>query len=332
LAAVPDPRRQCKNLRHPLVDVLVVGFCGVLCGCEDFVELETFGRKKEDFFRRFLELPEGTPSHDTFRRAFQAVCPQALQRCLIQWLQAIRQPAPPPAGEVIAIDGKTLRRTFDRARSSGPPHLVGAWATANGLTLGQVTAGAKSNEITAIPKLIEMDGRVAALVSLIKAAHLSLFHLLGYRYALKAAGLSVGHDVLGDFYLANRDKGKEGVRAAARTYFRQYIHMVRPIDRVEGTPPRGTVDDRAVNVCLGSSGRPFGLVVCVRSGPLLHAVLMPAFEHHESAAAYHGFLNNDNEALRLCDCEYDPTSICWRGTDQVVEAQWPKHHESFELD
>src|SRR5215813_53537 len=78
LAAVPDPRRQCKNLRHPFVDVLVVGFCGVLCGCEDFVELETFGRRKEDFFRRFLELPEGIPSHDTFRRVFQAVCPQAL--------------------------------------------------------------------------------------------------------------------------------------------------------------------------------------------------------------------------------------------------------------
>src|SRR5437660_12553709 len=67
LATVPDPRRQCKNLRHPLVDVLVLGFCGVLCGCEDFVELATFGRKKEDFFRRFLELPEGIPSHDTFR-------------------------------------------------------------------------------------------------------------------------------------------------------------------------------------------------------------------------------------------------------------------------
>jgi predicted transposase YbfD/YdcC len=156
LAAVPDPRRQCKNLRHPVVDVLVVGFCGVLCGCEDFVELETFGRKKEDFFRRFLELPEGIPSHDTFRRVFQAVCPQALQRCLIQWLQGLRQVAPAAAGEVVAIDGKTLRRTFDRARSLGALHLVSAWATANGLTLGQVAVDAKSNEITAIPRLIEL--------------------------------------------------------------------------------------------------------------------------------------------------------------------------------
>src|SRR3954447_1345828 len=130
LAAVPDPRRQCKNLRHPLVDVLVVGFCGVLCGCEDFVELETFGRKKVDFFRRFLELPEGIPSHDTFRRVFQAVCPQALQGCLIQWLQGLRPRAPAADGAVIAIDGKTLRRTFDRARGLGALHLVSAWATA----------------------------------------------------------------------------------------------------------------------------------------------------------------------------------------------------------
>ena len=155
LAAVPDPRRQCKNLRHLLVDVLVVGFCGVLCGCDDFVELETFGRKKEDFFRRFLELPEGIPAHDTFRRVFQAVCPQALQRCLIRWLQGIRQAAP-ATGEVVAIDGKTLRRTFDRAQSLGALHLVSAWATANGLTLGQVAVDAQSNEITAIPHLIAL--------------------------------------------------------------------------------------------------------------------------------------------------------------------------------
>ena len=155
LQAVPDPRRQCKNLRHPLVDVLVVGFCGVLCGCDDFVELETFGRKKEDFFRRFLQLPEGIPSHDTFRRVFQAVCPEALQRCLIQWLRGMRQAAP-AAGEVVAIDGKALRRTFDRGRGLGALHLVSAWATANGLTLGQVAVGAESNEVTAIPRLIEL--------------------------------------------------------------------------------------------------------------------------------------------------------------------------------
>jgi predicted transposase YbfD/YdcC len=158
LRAVPDPRRQCKNLRHLLIDVLAIGFCGVLCGCEDFVEMQAFGQAKADFFRRFLELPHGIPSHDTFRRVFQAVCPQALQTALIQWLQDLRQTASAAVNpdEVVAIDGKTLRRTLDRARGLGAVHLVSAWATANGLTLGQVAVDAKSNEITAIPQLLEL--------------------------------------------------------------------------------------------------------------------------------------------------------------------------------
>jgi hypothetical protein len=153
MEAVPDPRRQCKNLRHRLVDVLAIGFCGVLCGSEDFVEIEEFGRLKEKFFRRFLELPNGIPAHDTFRRVFQAVCPQALQGCLIDWLTEARQTGAAAAGEgeVVAIDGKTLRRTFDRAKGLGALHLVSAWATTNGFTLGQVAVDAKSNEITAIP-------------------------------------------------------------------------------------------------------------------------------------------------------------------------------------
>jgi hypothetical protein len=129
----------------------------VLCGCEDFVEIAEFGCAKEAFFRRFLELANGIPSHDTFRRVFQAVCPQALQHGLIQWLQSARQASPAGAeGEVIAIDGKTLRRTFDRAKGLGALHLVIAWVTANGLMLGQMAVDAKSNEITAIPQLIEL--------------------------------------------------------------------------------------------------------------------------------------------------------------------------------
>jgi predicted transposase YbfD/YdcC len=140
------------------VDVLVIGFCGVLCGCDDFVEIEEFGRSKADFFRRFLELGHGLPSHDTFRRVFQAVSPPALQRCLIAWLSGLRRAVGPAAGtgEVVAIDGKALRRTFDRTRDLGALRLVSAWATANGLTLGQVAVDAKSNEVAAIPRLLEL--------------------------------------------------------------------------------------------------------------------------------------------------------------------------------
>jgi predicted transposase YbfD/YdcC len=155
LAGVPDPRRQCKNLRHRLVDVLVLGFCAVLCNCDDFVEIEAFAKAKEDFFRRFLDLPHGIPSHDTFRRVFQALCPQALQACLMAWLEE-RRPAAGDEPEVVAIDGKTLRRTFDRAKGLGALHLVSAWATRSGLTLGQVAVDGKSNEITAIPQLLEL--------------------------------------------------------------------------------------------------------------------------------------------------------------------------------
>src|SRR5271154_492744 len=158
LAAVPDPRRQCRNLRHRLVDVLVIGFSAVLCGCDDFVEIEEFARAKDDFFRRFLEFPHGIPAHAPSRWLFQAVQPLALQQCLIEWLQGVRQksPAGPTTGEVVAIDGKSLRRTFDRARGLGALHLVSAWATRNGITLGQVATDAKSNEITAIPQLIDL--------------------------------------------------------------------------------------------------------------------------------------------------------------------------------
>jgi predicted transposase YbfD/YdcC len=168
LAAVPDPRRQCRNLRHRLVDVLVLGFCAVLCGCDDFVEIAEFARAKEDFFRRFLELPHGIPSHDTFRRVFQAVQPLALPQCLIAWLHGVRQnsPAGPPAGEVVAIDGKSLRRTFDRASGRGALHLVSAWATSNGITLGQVATEAKSNEITAIPQLIDLLDLAGCVVTI----------------------------------------------------------------------------------------------------------------------------------------------------------------------
>ena len=158
LREVPDPRRQCRNLRHRLVDVLAIGFCGVLCGCDDYVEIEEFGRSKEAFLRRFLELPHGVPSHDTFRRVFQAVSPQALQSSLIGWLKGVVRAADAGAAgaEVVAIDGKTLRRTGDRARGLGALHLVSAWASESGITLGQVAVDAKSNEIAAIPRLLEL--------------------------------------------------------------------------------------------------------------------------------------------------------------------------------
>jgi predicted transposase YbfD/YdcC len=152
LQAIPDPRRQCLNLKHRLVDVLLIGFCGVLADCDDFVEIADWARHHDDFLRTFLELPNGIPAHDTFRRVFAAVQPAAVQGVLIAWLQQ-RRGLP---GEWVHIDGKALRGSRCAARGLGALHLVSAWASQQGLTLGQVAVDAKSNEITAIPLLLDL--------------------------------------------------------------------------------------------------------------------------------------------------------------------------------
>jgi len=148
LQAIPDPRRQCRNLKHLLTDILLLGFCGTLAGCDDFVEIASWAGLHEDFFRTFLELPHGIPSHDTFNRVFAVVRSDALQAILLPWLHQRRG----AAGELVHIDGKAMRRTRRDSRKLGALHVVSAWASERGLTLGQVAVEAKSNEITAIPR------------------------------------------------------------------------------------------------------------------------------------------------------------------------------------
>jgi predicted transposase YbfD/YdcC len=148
--SIPDPRRQCKNLKHHLEDILVLGFCGTLAGADDFVEIADFARQHLDFFRTFLELPNGVPSHDTFNRTFAVIEPVALQQVLVPWLLQ-RRGLP---GDWIHLDGKTMRHT--RHGNLGALHVVSAWAGQAGLTLGQVAVDAKSNEITAMPQLLEL--------------------------------------------------------------------------------------------------------------------------------------------------------------------------------
>jgi len=152
LQTIPDPRRPCRNLKHRLVDVLLSGFCGVLAGCDNFVEIADWARHHEEFLRTFLELANGTPSHDTYTRVFATVRPEALHGVLIPWLQQ-RRGVP---GDWVHIDGKTLRGTRSTAKGLRALHLVSAWASQHGLTLGQVAVEAKSNEITAIPQLLEL--------------------------------------------------------------------------------------------------------------------------------------------------------------------------------
>ena len=152
LNALSDPRRQCQNLKHQLVDVLVLGFCGVLAGCDDFVEIATWAKLHLDFFRTFLQLLNGIPSHDTFTRVFSAIPSATLQGVLLPWLRE-RRGLP---GDLIHIDGKAMRHTRRSTTGLGALHVVSAWASQAGLTLGQVAVDAKSNEITAIPQLLEL--------------------------------------------------------------------------------------------------------------------------------------------------------------------------------
>ena len=151
LQTIADPRRQCANLKHSLVDIIIVGFCGVLGGCEDFVEIAEWAKGNEAFFRSFLELPHGIPAHDTFNRVFAMLKPTTLQAVLLPWLLE-RRGLP---GDWIHLDGKTLRHTGRTTPKLKALHVVSAWAGQTGLTLGQVAVEAKSNEITAMPQLLE---------------------------------------------------------------------------------------------------------------------------------------------------------------------------------
>lgn len=149
---LPDPRMN-RTRRHELPDILVIAICAIICGAEDWVSVALFGRCKEAWFRSFLRLPHGIPSHDTFGRVFSALGPKAFSERFTRWVQAISEVT---EGDVVAIDGKTLRRSFDRASSKAAIHMVSAWSRANGLVLGQVKTAAKSNEVTAIPRLLEL--------------------------------------------------------------------------------------------------------------------------------------------------------------------------------
>ncbi len=145
---LPDPRVD-RTKDHKLIDILVIAICTLLCGGETFNDMEEFGEAKQDWFKTFLELPEGIPSHDTFNRLFAALDPKAFLACFLGWTQSLRTAL---AGEIVAIDGKALRRALKKGQST--PYIVNAWARQNGLVLGQLKVADKSNEITAVPELL----------------------------------------------------------------------------------------------------------------------------------------------------------------------------------
>ena len=159
---ITDPRVQ-RTQAHSLHDILMISICALLCGAESFVEFARFGEAKRDWLARFLKLPNGIPSHDTFGRVFALLDPRQFSECFTNWTQGLRQSF---AAEIVAIDGKTLRRSHDRAKGREPIHMVSAWARENGLVLGQRKVASKSNEITAIPELLRALDLAGCIVTI----------------------------------------------------------------------------------------------------------------------------------------------------------------------
>ncbi len=150
LNTVTDPRRQYGNLRHKLEEVLIIGLCSMLCCGEDFGDMEDFGKDREAWLREFLELPHGIPDSDTFRQVFERVDPQELAKSLNAWVDK----ASKCGGRNVNIDGKTICGSKNSEHNAY--HVVSAWIEESHITLGEIAVSEKSNEITAIPELLEL--------------------------------------------------------------------------------------------------------------------------------------------------------------------------------
>jgi len=151
-SSLEDPRIDRQKL-HSLMNMVIIAICATICGADSWVAIERFGNAKLSWFQSFLDLPNGIPSHDTFGRVFAALDPEQFARCFMSWVQSLGELM---QGEVVALDGKMLRRSMDTAAAKSPIYMVSAWAGANRLVLGQLKVDEKSNEITAIPKLLDM--------------------------------------------------------------------------------------------------------------------------------------------------------------------------------
>lgn len=151
-AAMSDPRIERSKL-HKLIDIITIAICAVISGADTWVDIEMYGDAKYKWLKKFLELPHGIPSHDTFARVFARVNPQQFQECFLNWVKSINRITD---GEIVAIDGKSLRHSYDSKSEKAAIQMVSAWATSQKLVLGQIKVDSKSNEITAIPELLKV--------------------------------------------------------------------------------------------------------------------------------------------------------------------------------
>jgi predicted transposase YbfD/YdcC len=160
-SSLTDPRR--RKVTYPLINIVTIALCAVISGADDFVTIAAWARQKRSWLATILDMSSGIPSHDRFNAIFKAIKPAEFERCLLSWVTSLHEVT---AGQLVAIDGKTLRQSFDKADAKSAIPMVSAWATANHISLGQVVVDQKSNEITAIPKLLELLAVSGCLVTI----------------------------------------------------------------------------------------------------------------------------------------------------------------------
>ena len=213
-AELTDPQR--REGIYPLINIVTVAICAVICGADDFVAIAKFGRVKRKWLSRFLDLKDGIPSHDRFNAILAAIKPAEFEACLLNWITALHDITD---GQLVAIDGKTLRRSFDAASGKSAIHMVSAWATANHISLGQVTVDEKSNEITAIPKLLQMLEISGSLVTIdamgcqTEIAKTIIDSKADYVLAVKKNQPTL-YDGISWFFLTNREQSFADVRVS----------------------------------------------------------------------------------------------------------------------
>lgn len=240
LASVEDPR-VARTRAHPLENILVIALLAVICGAESFVDMQKFGESKREFLEDLLDLSSGIPSHDTFGRVLAMLNPSSLEAAFREWTAVLVQAT---AGQVVALDGKTLRRSFQRAGDKAFVHMVSAWATKNRVVLGQIRTDAKSNEITAIPQLIELLQLKGAMVTI---------DAMGCQRDIAQAIVNAG----ADYMLAVKDN-QPSLKTALDTAFKQAEHdpeFEKNVDFAEtANKGHGRTEVRRCLVCYNLDG------------------------------------------------------------------------------
>jgi predicted transposase YbfD/YdcC len=232
--SLSDPRH-LRNRKHRLVDIVVIAVCGMVCGCDGPTAIHRWASNRLEWLEQFLALPNGIPSRDCIRRLLMALKPEAFQKCFQDWVAHAIQRGEGGPGRLIAIDGKTNRRSHDASQGLGPLHIVSAWASEEGIALGQVATEEKSNEITAIPQLLEQIELTGALITI---------DAMGCQKEIARDIVDGG----GDFVISAKDNQPK-LRGAIEAYFEK--HLERDLEELRyrshetSDAAHGRVDERS---------------------------------------------------------------------------------------